>query len=220
VGANGVYQESNEVHIYGSLWCASNEAVTTSSPADVKQELRLAGALTAHNTFTVGDDAYVAGGISTTTGVSVGGNLHVPDGAPVSGNVTYSQLVHEPVTVPPPCDCAPDRLIPVTSIVSAGHTDNDNATIGLDPDAMVSPGRPARLDLPCGRYYLSKMTSSLAMTIAAHGRAALFIDEIDTGGPVTITLDSTAELDIFVGGRMSISGPLTGAPWARPVIRR
>jgi hypothetical protein len=110
------------------------------------------------------------------------------------------------VTVPQPCDCSPSQLIDVAGIVAGGLTNNDNASIKLAWDTFESPPDPRRLDLPCGRYYLSKITTSQPGTIVVHGRAALFIGgDFAPNAPFTITVDPQAELDIFINGDILIS---------------
>jgi hypothetical protein len=121
-----------------------------------------------------------------------------------------------PVTVLDPCACATSERIDVAGVVAhyAIPANNDNATVGLDPGVFTSPGAPARLDLPCGYYYLDGITSGGALTIAAHGRTALIVGgSIEVGSPITLTLDPGATFDVFVAGTLSASALLTvGSP--------
>jgi hypothetical protein len=103
----------------------------------------------------------------------------------------------------------------VAAIVAAHRPpNNDNAAIGLNASVFESPGSPLRLDLPCGVYYLTKIATSTALTIAAHGRTALFIDgDVVPSAPIAFVLDPTAELDVFVAGTMKASQTLViGSP--------
>src|SRR5262249_17834632 len=71
-----------------------------------------------------------------------------------------------------------------------------------------------RLDLPCGRYYLTRINASNPVTIVAHGHTALFIGgDIGTSSPLTITVDPTGTLDLFFAGTLSASdAPSIGSP--------
>jgi hypothetical protein len=128
--------------------------------------------------------------------------------------VTVKGTTSKPMSVPPACDCA-GKIVPVIDIV-AGHRppNNDNMAIQLDPAVFEMPGSPLRLDLPCGNYYLTKIVTSTPLTIAAHGRTALYIDGIvDPSAPLAFVLDPTAELDVFVAGTISSSQTLViGSP--------
>ena len=75
----------------------------------------------------------------------------------------------------------------------------DYVTRALNPSTA-----PMRLDLPCGRYYLSGINSNAAVTIVAHGHTALFIEgDVIANNPLTITVTPEAQLDIFVAGNLT-----------------
>ena len=102
---------------------------------------------------------------------------------------------------------------------------NDNAAIGLDPNLYCSAiigdctaigAAPARLDLPCGNYYLNSFNTSTPTTIYAHGNTAIYIGS--AGGTsmsahqLYFGLDPTAQLDIFVGANSAgVGGTLGGS---------
>src|SRR5262249_54136052 len=112
-------------------------------------------------------------------------------------------------------DCAPAKLVPITGLVAAHRPPhNDNAAIALDASAFESPNVALRLDLPCGSYYLTKIATSNALTIAAHGRVALFIDgDVSASDSLAFVLDPSAELDIFIAGNLKASETLViGSP--------
>jgi hypothetical protein len=134
---------------------------------------------------------------------------------------TYQSLVEEPVDVALPCDCGADVRVPVGDIVAAAATDNDNDVIGLDPDALQSPGEDLRLELPCGSYYLSAVQSADAITVVATGRTALYVDGDVTGGaPITFSVAPGGELDLFIAGDFSSSGTVTLGSPAYPALMR
>jgi hypothetical protein len=66
------------------------------------------------------------------------------------------------------------------------------------------------LDLPCGRYYLSAIKSSAALSISVHGNTVIYVGgNIQTSGPFEITIDPTAELSLFVGGSITGSAAMS-----------
>jgi hypothetical protein len=134
----------------------------------------------------------------------------------ISGNMTVKGTLHHPVPVASPCNCDP---IPVAALVTGHKTNNDNnnVTPPLDPNLFTGAG-PARVDLPCGNFYLTGITRS--GTIVAHGRTGLFIDgNINVNG-FELTVDPTGELDIFVNGAVLSTGSFTlgSANW--PALTR
>jgi hypothetical protein len=196
IGVNrDVTHWSQAVSVGGLLWVSGTGEYQSSGPAsEIKADLHLGGSWKASSSFTVDKNAYVVG---TLQGVTVTG-VTTPTGS-----------------VPPPCDCTPGGLIPVAQIVAAHRPpNNDNALIGLNADVFAKPASPLRLDLPCGNYYLTTILTSKPLTIAAHGRTALYIDgDVTPSAPLAFVLDPTAELDIFIAGTIKSSQTLViGSP--------
>jgi hypothetical protein len=220
VGANGNYlgPVSNEVDIGGALWSSGPGGVVTRSPTLVRQEVHVAGPLSAaRDRLTIREDTYVGGNVSATSGMTIAKVLRLPSGAAITGNVTRASTVREPVSVPEPCDCAPSKLVPVIAIIDAQRASNDNASIGLDSGALASPSpssEDVRLDLPCGRYYLTEIKKpGSSVTVYAHGRTAVFIDGDVVGQVISFVLAPTAELDVFIRGTIQAGGELVlGSP--------
>lgn len=213
VGLNGAFTTSAPVAIYGSLWGSASAGLSTSNQLLVRQELHLGGRFQSASTAAIGSHAWVDGDV-TANQMAIGGTLYVPSDANVGNGVSAAAIVRGPVAVPPPCDCQPSQLIPIAAIVASRASANDNAAIGLDADVLRNPTAPVRLDLPCGRYYLSQITGSRDVAIVAHGRTALYVGgNVSVSAPLHITLDPTAELDVFVGGSFSSSTPyVIGSP--------
>src|SRR5262249_14434787 len=153
--------------------------------------------------------------------VKIGGKLYVPDGANV-GVTPAGGIVRGPVSFPPPCDCSPSQLVPVTAMVQAhASPNNDNAAIGLDANVLSSPDAPTRLDLPCGSYYLSSIHTSKAVTIWAHGQTALYIGkDVLPSDDLAFGVDPTGALDVFIAGTLDSSAHLTIGSPAYPALTR
>ncbi|MFO0647722.1 MAG: hypothetical protein U0326_15880 [Polyangiales bacterium] len=221
VGANGTFQSSNITEVGGALWIGAAAPWGTASPHTISQVLRVNGSYSGSNTLTARDEAYFNGPVRTSSTVAITGALHLPEGAAIEGDVTYRRAAREAVTVTPPCDCSASARVPVAAFIAEARTRNDNARLGLDAASLTGINTAARIDLPCGRYYLRGITSSAPVTIVAHGHTALFIDgDISMSQPLTITLDPTAELDVVLGGRFGISAALTLGNPAYPALTR
>lgn len=216
IGIDEALHASNALNVWGAFWASSPNGIATSGQVDVKQETHIGGGISTSSTMVLEDDAYANGDLSSATSLSVKKALHVPATARLSGNVTYGSIVRAPVNVPPACACGPNDLLPIASWIAAARPpNNDNATIQLDPNVLAA-GRqqPTRIDLPCGRYYLTGINSSTPVTIAAHGNTALFIDgDVSTSSSLAFVLDPTAQFDVVVAGHISTSASLVvGSP--------
>ncbi len=210
VGANGEIRTA-EFTVSGDLRAGSGAGVMLNATT-IGLQLHSSGNVEAVESVSVGDDAFVGGALSGE--IAIAGALHTPACGAVPGSVTSASCVDEAVTVPPPCACAADELIPIDGIVAhyAMAANNDNAAVGLAPDVFATTGGPRRLDLPCGYYYLDQIQG--AVTIVAHGRTALFVGgDIDASSAMTFTVDPGATLDVYVAGTLHASAALRiGSP--------
>lgn len=218
LGVNHVVSASSKDDIWGPLWAAasSGTAVTMSSQSTVHHDFQSGAGVTAD--LACKKDAYVGGNIVGPFDVTQ--TLYQPASASRQ-NVTYGKLVTQPVTVAPPCDCT--NKIPVGAYVAFAKTTNDDASIGLDPAILAKPNAPARIDLPCGSYYLTGFSLPGSSAIVVHGKTAIFIDgDIDTSGFLEITLDTTmaSELDVFVSGTITSSSQFKFGSPNTPALAR
>jgi len=212
VGLNGDFRASSISDVWGTLWASSSVGMTTSNDTSVHNELHVGGPLST-KTCDVTKDAWVVGNV-TGGPLAIAKTLHLPTASMIAGPVTYGTLVREPVAVPPPCACREKDLLPIAAWIASAKTTNDNATIALDPATYTKPTQPARLDLPCGRYYLDAIDAKGPTAIVAHGRTALFIGgDVQSSTPLSITLIPGASLDVFIGGTIITSSELkVGSP--------
>lgn len=229
IGVNGQIASNKVLSVGGDLWVAGLGGLEASGDLTVRQDLRVLEQFKFSKLVSVEEDAYIGGPIiaqgaasGTITGDGVGPALHTEM---VCGSVpsalSYAGCVTEPITFPaPPCGTSAD-LIPVRTIVDHFAANNDNALIGLDPNALRNNNSTKRLELPCGYYHLTSISGSGAATIVAHGRTALFISgAIDTAGDFYIDLEPGATLDIFIGGVMTSSKPISIGNPAYPRLSR
>lgn len=209
LGANGRFRTGATFTVNGTMWIAGDGGMNFGSSGNhVALDLHSNGPLeNGGGLFSIGKSAHVNGDVNGSNAIV--GSLTVPISAAVSTTTTVAgSLIRAPVAVPPACDCAPGQLVDVAGIVQHAAAANDNAIIGLDPDALNRRGN--HLDLPCGRYYLTAIASGSAVTIAVHGRTAIFVaGDIDLGSPFQVTIDPQAELDLFIGGTLAVDAPVT-----------
>ena len=161
-------------------------------------------------TVDIGNDGFVMGGFGTSGDVNFGGTLHVPyDTEDVPETVSAETVVEDgDLQVRRACaDC--DDPLDIESIVNAASDSdfNNNQDIDLDPDALEGGGN-VRLDLPCGHYYLTGISTEADVTIVAHGRTALYVDGdivTEPGANLSIVPAEGAELDVLVKGDVHVA---------------
>jgi len=210
MAANGRIQAS-ELTITGDVRVAGMGGLDAAN-SSIGLDAYTADDLSTAETMRIGENARVGGMMSGT--IEIMGNLTTPDCSSVPGDVTSAACVAGPVAVPDPCACGAADRIPIAEIVAfhAMDANNDNAAIMLSPDIFTTGGGARRLDLPCGYYYLDAVDG--AVTIAAHGRTALFIGgDVDAGSAMAFVVDPGATLDVFIAGTLSASAELRiGSP--------
>lgn len=187
---------------------------------DVAQGLDCAGPVVSETRIDVQGDLR-AGGRVVARDLRVGGALVLPEGAPleVSGALDAPSPIRASTVVPPPCDCAPERLLDITSVVAARATDHDDARAGLDPSALGDARGLVRL--PCGRYYFDRIGAQGDLTIRASGRVAIFVAaDVSVSGALRLELDPGAELDLLIAGQLVTNSPPVIGSEARPAAAR
>ncbi len=217
LGTNGRFDASAAVDVGGALTASGDGLQFGASDLRVRARLRSAGPLTGDGLLAVGGDAAVNGDLRVED-LFVGGTVRTPEGATVEARGIDEAPRREtgPVSVTPPCDCAPERLLDVGALVDAHQTTNDNDAIGLEADALMDLGADARLTLPCGRYHVSGIEGD-ALTLEATGRVALFVDGDMALGELTIELSEGAEVDLFIAGNVLGQARWTLGDTSQPV---
>jgi hypothetical protein len=207
IGANTVITVSSAaLDVGGAAWAYGSATTSNTNPGNIVRQDFLANGPVNAGGLVVGGEAFINGEI--TGPMTIGGRLHVPNQSYVGSGVTADGgVVIEPVSISPPCDCSSGQIVDVRGIIANGKLQNDNATLGLDPKALDSPAGNVRLDIPCGKYFLSAINSTFNTAIGVHGRAAIFVEgdvRTTTSGTLFINVDPQAELDLFIGGTISL----------------
>lgn len=206
VGSNGNINPSSGLSVGGNLQVAGS---SSGQNITVGQDLLLNSSIN-ESQVVVGRNAQVNGDLNITGLLKVTGSLTVPAGRTINaGTMQIGSTVRAAVTVPPPCDCSPTQIFPIASYVEARRNSNDNASIGLDPDRFNNFTGDQTLNLPCGRFFLNRITGSGKLTIGVSGRTALFIgSDVNIQSDFRVQITGTGELDLFLNGNLTSSAPL------------
>ncbi|MGE6761147.1 DUF7305 domain-containing protein [Corallococcus interemptor] len=213
VGVNGGLSANDRVTVGGSLQVGG---LQLSSPLTVGGSLDSNGPLSGPGTsVTVTGDARVNGDVALAA-LTVGGVLTVPpEFSP--GPAQASELRREPVPPVIPCDCSESSRFDPAALIAHHAVDNDNAAIGLDPSALTDVTGERVLELPCGRFLLSRIAGPGQATLRIRGRTALFVPGgVDLKEALIVDVQPPGELDLFLSGGFIVSGNLTLGSAALP----
>jgi len=220
IGVGDLVSSSADIWSGGALYAAT--AIGSTGHIETAGSLRTGGPIvlvSANGQVAdghVAGDAYVNGAISGT--LRIDGLLHQPAGAGMSpALLPESSIVREAVSVAPPCDCS-SSFVDLTGAIAASVAHNDDAIVGLDPNALAAETTAINVEVTCGVYVLSAIDAQKSLSFSVHGRALVVVtgDVVIRGG-LTVVLDPNAELDLLVGGRLVSSGgnPIGSASPAR-----
>ncbi|WP_343073445.1 DUF7305 domain-containing protein [Pyxidicoccus fallax] len=216
VGVNGGLTANDSVVVGGSLRVGGASGIQLGRTLTVGGALDSSGPLVGGAaTASVAQDARVRGDVSLAS-LTVGGTLTVPPGFSV-GPVQAAGVRREPVDAVTPCACDATSQVDVAALIAHHAVDNDNAAIGLDAAALEGISGERTLELPCGRFLLTRITGTGRATLTLRARTALFIqDGVDLGEGLTVDVQPPGELDLFIGGAVTVAGPLLVGSTAMP----
>lgn len=187
-------------------------------------DLEVAGALSHTEDLLVGQDLRLTGNLQSSAALRVLRDLHQPSGAMRTGSGPISiggRDLREPVALSTPCPCAVQELIDIAGIVLAVKQNNDNLSAGFDPASIEKVIGDLRIELGSGRLWLSSIDVLGKLSLVVNGRTALLVsDYISVAGGLELELGPDGELDLFVGGLVSVADLLTPGSVARPARLR
>jgi len=207
-----------------------NQNLNGSARISVGGNLIVGGSAVLPN-LVVGVDTHLGSGLNTTQSADfrrdaqIGGDIVCNGSSPslkVARTLTYpstrtltannpmiGSTVRAAVAVPTPCDCAPNAIFNVAAYVQERQSSNDNAMIGLDAARLTNFSGDQTIDFGCGRYYIDRIGGAGKLTMNVNGRTALFVGgDINLQNAWTVNLGPSGELDLFVNGGLTSSGPL------------
>ncbi|MCC7074863.1 MAG: hypothetical protein IT383_26370 [Deltaproteobacteria bacterium] len=203
-GTNGSFTSTGDSAIAGSL-VVGGSALPIGNH-EIGGELYAAGDVTSAGDIDIAADAWVAGDLRGFV-TDVVGTLHVPASATVGLGTTAGAVVNTPVTVAPPCPCAPGDRLDVNAFIADAEQHNDNAAIGLTRDALIGLLQPKELDLPPGRYYVDRIAAIAPLWLRVSGPTALYVGgDLESVSVFEIAVEGAGELDVFVGGSLRATG--------------
>jgi len=205
IGIDGDLQAS-KIQAFGSVTVGGPNGMTVSDRIVSLGSLRAAGPTRSPAAlFDIGEDAYLGGDLEGY--FLVVGTLHLAPSADASAAyVNAANVVREPVSVAPPCDCG-SATVDVAGAIAAATRTNDDNSAGFGPDRLAAVTASTLLDIPCGTYALSSIDTRASLVLAVHGRALVAVaGDVVLRAGFTVTLDPSAELDLLVGGRLLTSG--------------
>ena len=216
VGVNGGLSANDSVSVGGTLRVGGATGLLLGRTLTVGGGLHSGGPLTGSTaTATVTADARVRGDVSLSS-LTVGASLTVPPESTL-GPVQAAEVRREPVEAITPCACDAAAQVDVASLIAHHAEDNDNAAIGLDAAALEDISGERTLELPCGRFFLTRLSGTGRATLTLRARTALFIrDGVDLDEGLTVDVQPPGELDLFIGGGVSVAGPLLLGSTAMP----
>jgi hypothetical protein len=211
VGTDGNLNASATLDVGGSLWAGGTSGLTSNVPVTVEGELHSQGLVNIEQSLTVGTDAWLQGGLVTTGNVLIPGTLHIPSGAPlmVGGLQTIGTTATEPVSVPPPCDCADGALLDIGAVVESYRAKNDDQAAGVDPGMLENVTATLSRELPCGRLFFTSVGAHAPIALTVSGRTAVFIGgDFVADSDVLLDVPEGGELDLFIEGNVLAAGQL------------
>ena len=198
IGANGAFYPQSAT-IGGALTVAGLDGIPTKGNLTFGGDLRDQGQLDGPFDISIDGDADVGGDVRVKS-LMLTGTLRVNGSSTVAVTEGNPPITVSTVNVAAPCDCsgAPD----IAALVLAAKDNNDNALVGLDPEAgLKSLDAPIELTLPCGRYYVTEFYAPKPITVTITGRVTLYVSGdlvTELGGSVRFQLAPGGELDLLI----------------------
>ncbi|MFO0651201.1 MAG: hypothetical protein U0326_33565 [Polyangiales bacterium] len=218
VGINGGLSLVGVMRLGDALTMSGTTPLRLVGAHTVRGDLSLQGDLQVVGTLDVERNARVRGGLLALGPFHVRGDLTTPPGSlPIGGISVDGSRRTAPVDVAPPCACRASEIFDVAGAVSEASTHNDNAAAGFRSDVFNAVVGEARVELPCGRFYVDRIAGLGAITLSVQGRTALFVGgDFDLGGYFNVSLGAAGELDVFVAGSILGAGYLRMGRVSRP----
>ncbi|AGC48444.1 lipoprotein [Myxococcus stipitatus DSM 14675] len=220
VATNGGVSANDLLRVGGGLSAGGPDGISLGSGLTVGGGLYSGGPLIGNVSAQVTGDAWVRGDVGVAS-LTVEGKLAVPAGRVMSGAVTASEVRREPVDSVAPCACDEGARLDIRGLIENHARDNHNAAVGLDASTLEDFRGERTLELPCGRFFLTRVEGQGRLNLVVRERTALFVrDSITVGERLSVEVVPPGELDLFIGGDVTVAGQfLLGSPEAPARVR-
>jgi hypothetical protein len=210
VGINGsLLGTASTTQIGGSLSVEGPMlAATAATRLSVAGDLRVHGELAAAGaSIAVARDAYLGASPAPGSRLAAGRALVLPPGVAPGAEVSATGRTEtEAYRAPPPCACGSQAMLDIEDVIARAAEVQDNTEVGLGSNAFAAALTALPVQLECGRFVLDEVTTFGNLGLTIPGRTALFVrGDFTIAGNVLIDPGAQGELDVFVGGNLSIS---------------
>ncbi|MFZ5891388.1 MAG: DUF7305 domain-containing protein [Myxococcota bacterium] len=222
VGINNNYAiTTGYTDIGGSLTIAGPNSVSFAGFLEVGGNFSTASEATVAGYTKIHRDARFGGPFTDLGPATILGDLYTASSVIALPLQVGGKRVGQSVMVPKPCPCEPSDLLDVEALVRDARTHNDNASAGIDPKMFNLVVGNVHATLPCGRFYIERMSGIGNVIINVTGRVALFIDgPLDATGNIEFRLAPAGEIDIFVRDNLVLTGRAVFGNKDRPAATR
>lgn len=218
IGINGSLGLVGVMRIGDSLTMAGSAPLRLIGAHTVRGDLALQGDLQVIGVLDAERNARIRGNLSALGPFNVRGDLTTPPGSLPLGIIRVDGMRRQaPVDVAPPCACRPSEIFDIASAVNDARRNNDNAAVGLRSNVLNAVVGEARVELPCGRFYLDQIAGLGSIALTVNARTALFVGgDFNLGGFFDVRLGPMGEIDIFILGSITGAGYLRMGRVSRP----
>jgi hypothetical protein len=138
----------------------------------------------------------------------IDGVIHVVGKSQLASTLQADAVVEATL---PPCACETARLLDVAALVRAHKQNHDNAREGLSETMLDGFRGTKELNLPCGRYFFTRVKSENQLIIRARGNVAIFVESnVELNDSLQIVSeDDTSRVSVFVAGQARTGGSLS-----------
>ncbi|WP_163863977.1 DUF7305 domain-containing protein [Myxococcus eversor] len=208
VATNGGVAANDTLKVGGGFSAGGADGISLGRGLSVGGGLYSGGPLTGNVSAQVTGDAWVRGDVGLAS-LTVEGKLAVPAGNLMSGTVTASEVLREPVESVAPCACDDASRVDIRGLIANHAEHNHNAAIGLDAASLEGFTGERTLELPCGRFFLTGIEGQGRLNLVVRERTALFVrDAVVIGERLSVEVVPPGELDLFIGGDVTVAGQL------------